>query len=115
MAEFRLILSFSYLDPNLEALYPNGNQEWSEEEPYEEDRRFINEDEAWAMYQEAKEILARDDASDMEPSQAQQDFPIKHGIEMCDIDGNDYGAKLALIEIVDFLRVENLMIEDEED
>lgn len=110
MAEWRLKLEFWYLDPMLECIYPNGEPDWNAgDEPYEETLRFDNEAEATAMYQEAKEILAMADASDMEPNQAQQDFPIKHDIVMCDIDGNDYGAKLALTDVLEFVKVENLI------
>ena len=110
--EWRLKLKFCYLDPNLEVIYPDGNQEWSEDEPYVETRSFQDEDLALKMLNEAREILARDDASDMVPSQAQQDFPIKHEFEMRDIDGNNYGAKLALTEVVEFIKVENIFPND---
>lgn len=108
MSEWRLKLEFCYLDPTLECLYPSGDQEWSEDEPYVVNRRFTNEDEARAMHEEAKEILSRDDSSDMVPSQAQQDFATKHGFSMLDSEGNDYEAKLALNEILEFVKVENL-------
>jgi len=112
MSEFRLILSFAYLDPLVAVI--RDEPEWESVEPYEEDFRFASEDKAREMYNEAKAILADPKASDDDPTQAQQDFVTKHGIGMRDFDGNDMeDAKLALIEIVDFLRVENLIEEEE--
>ena len=112
MAEWRLKLEFCYHDPNLECIYPDGEPDWTAgDEPYVDTLHLDNEAEATAAYQEAKEILALDDASDVDPNQAQQDFPIKHGIVMCDIDGNDYGAKLALSEVLEFVKTEDATYE----
>lgn len=112
MAEWRLKLEFVYLDPMLECIYPDGEPDWmAGDEPYVDTLYFKDSSKAAVTYQEAKEILAQPDASDVDPNQAQQDFPIKHGIVMCDIDGNDYGAKLALSEVLEFIEVKDVSYE----
>ena len=106
--EWRVVLHFTF------NLNDTVGEDWEIEEPYPVTKYFSDESAAREFYEEARGILERAPdglEEDAEPSDEQKQFALKHEIEM-EYDDSDYNHELALLDVWEFIKVENLIEEE---